>query len=140
MNWPGRFVSQITRLYNAVNITEAIHGLHAWRAREGPCIRVVEQCAVKCNGYTIVLSEDFNAVIVTFGTGRIDSTQSGGRSVQISTMNRIFGTSSSSKKPKPTLQDVIDQVRVASLEGHPPLVFTSAYTRRIPAQPLSKSR
>jgi hypothetical protein len=27
-------------------------------------------------------------------------------------MNRIFGTSSSSKKPKPTLQDVIDQVGV----------------------------
>jgi hypothetical protein len=33
-------------------------------------------------------------------------------------MNRIFGTSSSSKKPKPTLQDVIDQVGVASLERH----------------------
>ena len=54
----------------------------------------------------------FEAVIVTFGTGRsavrLDSVETG----QISTMNRIFGTSSSSKKPKPTLQDVIDQVGV----------------------------
>jgi hypothetical protein len=44
---------------------------------------------------------------------------------QISTMNRIFGSSSSSKKPKPTLQDVIDQVGVAVPE-RAPIVFIDA--------------
>lgn len=46
---------------------------------------------------------------------------------QYSTMNRIFGTSSSSKKPKPTLQDVIDQVGVASLERHTPRWYSPAH-------------
>jgi hypothetical protein len=38
--------------------------------------------------------------------------------IQKAPMNRIFGTSSSSKKPKPTLQDVVDQVGLAYLERH----------------------
>ena len=64
------------------------------------------------------------------------------------TMNRIFGSSSSSsKKPKPTLQDVIDQVgtRSSQRERQPLHVcaqprVTRATHRRMPARPPSKSR
>jgi hypothetical protein len=90
---------------------------------------------------TVVPSQDLDDVTKTSGTGRtVSPLPKAGALNQRSTMNRIFGTSSSSKKPKPTLQDVIDQVCAAPLERYMPRFVPIAAHRRIPAQPLSKSR
>jgi hypothetical protein len=62
-------------------------------------------------------------------------------------MNRIFGTSSSSKKPKATLQDVVDQVGIAYLERHWGTFrvfminrYPARHDRQMPDRPLSRSR